>query len=149
MQFTLPARSANRLKALILILMSIFFFQKFYSGQLFYYIGPRFSWLSIVAVLLFIVLAQAYTSRRGADEPNAHPHGGEHPHDNERVSSWPLVIVALPLLLGVIIPARPLDAAAVSNRGVSTELTSAADVSNQVRSEEHTSELQSPTNLVC
>jgi putative membrane protein len=118
-------RSADRLKALLLILMAIFFAEKFVSGKLYYYIGPRFSWLVIVAVALLIVLAGAYNlvgQQDGSDKSNnVHDHP-DLEHSHERASIWPLVIVALPLVLGVVIPARPLGASAVSTRGMSTDV---------------------------
>lgn len=140
---TLPPRIANRLKALVLILMAMFFMQKFVSGELYYYIGPRFGWLTLVAIVLFILLAGGYNLIRGtdgedhdhdhADHDHAdHHHDHDHDHDHEGISLWTLLIVVLPLVLGVVVPARPLDASAVGNRGVSTSLASASDVSGSV-----------------
>jgi putative membrane protein len=114
-------RAAQRFKALILILMAIFFAEKFVSGKLYYYIGPRFSWLAVVAVMLLIVLAGAYnlTGKR-RDEHDEHEHEQGHEHGTATV--WPLLIVALPLVLGVVIPAQPLGATAIATRGVATDL---------------------------
>lgn len=111
-------QSADRLKALILILMAIFFAQLFVSGRLFYYIGPRFSWLCIVAICLFIVLAGAYklVDREGNDTHHDHEDTGT---VQPRTSIWSLLIPALPLILAVIIPSRPLGATAALTRGVS------------------------------
>src|SRR5690242_16712970 len=99
-------RTVNRYKALLLILTAIFLTEKFVSGTLYYYVGPRLSWLSIVAIALLIILAGAYDLvgrqvENDDHELHAHTDGGSH-------SVWPLVIVALPLALGVIIPVRPL-----------------------------------------
>src|SRR5437868_7141343 len=96
-------RAGTRLKALILILMAIFFAQKFASGKLYYYIGPRFAWLAIVAVALLIVLAGAYNLTGKGDDEHQHDHDHadhEHSHDasGERASVWSLVVVALPLV---------------------------------------------------
>jgi uncharacterized repeat protein (TIGR03943 family) len=136
MERGLSARGANRLKALILVLLAIFFAEKFVSGKLYYYIGPRFGWLSVLAVALFIALANAYGIFDSRDEDGGHDHhrAHDHHHDHDQTggSGWKLLIVALPLILGVLVPARPLDATAVSTRGVSTQLTSAADVSDTV-----------------
>lgn len=142
MERGLSARGATRLKALILVLLAIFFAEKFVSGRLYYYIGPRFGWLSVLAVALFIALANAYGifDSRDEDGDHEHDHGHhhasahdhDHEHDHTGGSGWRLLIVALPLILGVLVPAKPLDATAVSTRGVSTQLTSAADVSDTV-----------------
>ena len=130
---TLSNRMYKRLQALILVLMAIFFAQKFWSGQLYYYIGPRFGWLSLVAIVLLIGIAGAYNlTRHGDDDDDDHHHHDhdhhDHDHDHgESRSAWPLVLVALPLILGVAIPPTPLGASAVSARGMSTDIAIAAD----------------------
>lgn len=133
MRATLPVRVANRFKASILILMAIFFAEKYVSGKLHYYISPRFGWLALLAVVLFIALGSAYNligGKSGGEEKH-HEHA-DHAHGG--VSAWTLVVVALPLILGLIIPAKPLDAAAVSSRGVATEMAGAADAGDRVLS---------------
>jgi putative membrane protein len=119
-------RTANRLKALLLILMALFFADKLVSGKLYYYIGPRFAWLAILAVALLIMLAGAYNlvEKRDVAEQD-HDHQG-HDHSHDQASVWPLLIVAIPLVLGVVIPAQPLGASAVSTRGVSTDVAVAS-----------------------
>ncbi len=118
----------NRLKALILILLAIFFFQKFYSGTLFYYIGPRFTWLAVVAAMLLIALAGSFNLvDLQHSEAGVPLHRSEHDPGHEQANAWPLLIVALPLILGWLIPARPLGANAVPNRGISTSVATAAD----------------------
>lgn len=122
----IPARTLDRLKALVLILMAIFFAEKLASGRLYFYIGPRFAWLSVLAIALFIMLAGAYNlvsnqKVSSHSEPSAH----EHNHSSAeggKASVWPLVIVALPLVLGTLIPAQPLGASAISSRGVTTDI---------------------------
>jgi putative membrane protein len=128
-------RTATRLKALILILMAIFFAEKFASGKLYYYIGPRFAWLAIVAVALLILLAGAYNLIGKGKEDHHHDHADhDHHYDpsSERASIWPLVVVALPLALGVIVPAQPLGASAVSTRGISTDVAAAGGSENRL-----------------
>src|SRR5688572_29771000 len=118
-------RTAIRLKALLLILMAMFFAQKFWSGKLYYYIGPRFAWLAIVAVVLLIILAGSYNLLEKREEHNHDDHDS-HDHHHDKASVWSLVIVALPLVLGVVIPAQPLGASAISSRGVSTDVALAS-----------------------
>jgi putative membrane protein len=103
-----------RLRALILILTAIYLAQNLARGTLYYYIGPRFGWLAILAVILLIVIAGAYHLVERREE------GHDPSQEDERTSAWPLVILALPLLLGVIVPARPLGASAAANRGITT-----------------------------
>jgi uncharacterized repeat protein (TIGR03943 family) len=120
----MTAQAIRRFKALILILMALFFAEKYVSGKLYFYIGPRFGWLAIVAVGLLVLLAGSYNLVARQRE------GHDHDHDEgERAPIWPLLIVALPLALGTIIPARPLGASAVPNRGVATDMAVAVDQS--------------------
>jgi putative membrane protein len=119
-------RTANRLKALLLILMALFFAEKFWSGKLYYYIGPRFAWLAIVAVGLLIILAGAYNLVEEKAEHNHDDHEGDH---HGKASWWPLIITALPLVLGMVIPAKPLGASAIDARGVSMDVAVASGTS--------------------
>jgi putative membrane protein len=152
----LRRRTAIRLKALILILTAIFFAYKFVNGTLYYYIGPRFGWLTLVAVALLILIGGAYNLVEGEGDPaddapgeGVHAHQGHdhahqydgHQHDDHHDHSthdhhahhhspanwWPLLLVSLPLMLGTLVPAQPLGASAISNRGVNTEVAVAAD----------------------
>jgi putative membrane protein len=128
----------------VLILLAIFFAEKLVSGRLYYYIGPRFSWLSVLAIGLFIILANGYqpTARGGegdeadgeADHAHEHDHEQAHDHSHGSPTLWPIAVVALPLILGVLIPARPLGASAVSSRGVSTDYAASADRSDSTLS---------------
>lgn len=114
-------QSLDRLKALVLILMAIFFAEKLASGKLFYYIGPRFSWLSLVAVALFIILAGSYNlvGERHSEEEHDHQD-----HNHSRVPFGSLLITALPLILGTIIPPSPLGASAVATRSTANAAAS-------------------------
>ncbi|MGQ0603389.1 MAG: TIGR03943 family putative permease subunit, partial [Anaerolineales bacterium] len=40
------------------------------------------------------------------------------PHAPDRFPVWTVLLVALPVLLGIVVPARPLGASAVDNKGV-------------------------------
>lgn len=142
----LRERTAIRLKALIVILMAIFFAYQFVTGTLYYYIGPRFGWLTIVAVALLILIGGSYHLVEGqedpaGDAPHTHGHGhhggdhtphensarDHHTHDHAPAGWWPLLLVSLPLMLGILVPAQPLGASAISNRGVNTEVAATAD----------------------
>ena len=105
-------QSLDRLKALILILMAIFFTDLLVSGKLFFYIGPRFSWLSLLAVILFIILAGSYklVGKPSSDVDHDHQHG--------KAPIGPVVTTALPLILGMLIPPSPLGASAISTHSV-------------------------------
>lgn len=102
-------------KTFLLLGMGVYFIVNIASGNLTNYINERFSWLSYVAVVLFLLLgaASAYElwRNRGHQHEHHHDHDDEHSHTP---LSWPvLAVVAIPLLLGTLIPSRPLGSAAV------------------------------------
>lgn len=111
------------LKTVILLALGAYFAYNITSGNLTNYINERFAWLSYVAVALFMVLglASAWDLWRGRE----HHH---HEHDHEHISWRALAVVAIPLLLGTLIPSRPLGAQAVNgdisvNAAVSANVT--------------------------
>jgi uncharacterized repeat protein (TIGR03943 family) len=111
----------NTVKGAVLFLFAIFFADKYWSGKLYYYIGPRFGWLAALTAGLFVVMALFY-NRVNPIHDDAHPNH-DHEHDHERNASiWTLVIVSVPLILGTLVPARPLGASAIANQGVSTNI---------------------------
>ena len=125
------ARTVEALKALILVGTAIFFADKLFNGTLYYYIAPRFAWLVLLAVVLLIALAQSYGlfnkgQEAEGDAAHDHRHHGEAAHSHARPSMWPLLIVAMPLILGVAVPAQPLGTSAIANRGISNEIAFAA-----------------------
>lgn len=114
----LPARAFNRFKALLLVLLALFFVQRWASGELFYYVAPRFGWLAPVAAAILIALAGSYNLASQQDDSSDDGPHHEVEHTHRPTGVWPLAIVALPLVLGVIVPARPLGAGAAAARGV-------------------------------
>ncbi|MBI3242758.1 MAG: TIGR03943 family protein [Chloroflexi bacterium] len=111
------------LQALILAALGMFFLYKIWSGTLYWYINQRFTALTLIAALGFLALAQAVLARRKqATAETHHEHDGHDHHDHEhpRLPVWSLWVVALPVLLGVLLPAKPLGSAAIANRGVNT-----------------------------
>jgi uncharacterized repeat protein (TIGR03943 family) len=111
------------LKMAILLALGAYFAYNITSGNLTNYINERFTWLSYVAVALFMMLglASAWDLWRGRE----HHH---HDHDHEHISWRALAVVAIPLVLGTLIPSRPLGAQAVNgdisvNAAVSSNVT--------------------------
>lgn len=100
----------NSIKALVLIALGLFLYSRYAGGQLAFYINERFSWLTLFAAIGFLVLAFSYRYGRQVNDPT------------RAVVGWGgLFLVALPVLLGVLVPPKPLGAAAMSNRDVSLE----------------------------
>ena len=115
-------RIYKTLQALILAGLGIFLLQKIWSGTLFWYISNRFFLLTLLAALGFLILAQSILpKRRPASAGVEHYEHDEHaPTHGESSPVWGLVVVALPVILGMLVPAKPLGAAAIANKGVNT-----------------------------
>ncbi|RMG76294.1 MAG: DUF1980 domain-containing protein, partial [Chloroflexi bacterium] len=118
-------------QALILIGLAFYFAFIVLSGRWAFYIDPRFQWLSVVAVLLFTLLALSHLFGSSRSETNL-----DDPLQDEHTKVVPLSIVVLliPLILGFIIPARPLGASAIKTRGIDTDFSSITLSANSNRS---------------
>jgi putative membrane protein len=122
-------RWRNIVKGVVLFLFAIFLADKYWSGKLYYYIGPRFGWLAALAAGLFVAIAIFYNRAGPLCDDDLH----NHQHDHERETPvWILIVVSAPLVLGTLVPARPLGASAVANQGVSMNV--AAPSSNALTS---------------
>lgn len=117
------------LQALILGTTGLFFLYKIWSGSLYWYINERFLVLVLFAAIALLVLAQmliAARYRRLSDDNHIHTDvlqvesGHVHDHPPRGKFPWGLILLALPVLLGILIPARPLGASAVANKGLLT-----------------------------
>ncbi len=111
------------IKALLLIGLGIYFVYNIASGNILNYVNARFAWLSYVAAALFLLIGTFSIWHLLADR--AHADDDHHDHQHEPISWGVLAILAVPLVLGTLIPSKPLGAEAVSG-GVS--LTSSATV---------------------
>ncbi|MBL8161518.1 MAG: TIGR03943 family protein [Anaerolineae bacterium] len=108
------------LKTGLLFGLALYFVYNILSGNLANYINQRFAWLSYVAVVLFVLLGAASLLellRRDAHEHHDHEghehHDHDHDHDHSSVSWVALAVVAVPLVLGTLIPSQPLGATAI------------------------------------
>ena len=118
-------------QAIALAGSGLMFYSKLSDGTLFFYINQRFAWLSLVAAILYVALAltviysvlrdRHLTLRKPATdkaqvvwlEPSK-ARGRLHAR-----ASWLAVgLLALPAVLSLLAPARPLGASAISNRGI-------------------------------
>lgn len=117
----LSQRTYRTLQALALAALGIFLLQKIWSGTLYWYISNRFLLLTLAAAIGFLALAQTILPRRRPD--GADPELGRQedaPAHGQRQPVWGLLVVVLPVLLGIVVPARPLGAAAIANKGINT-----------------------------
>lgn len=109
-------RSFRTYQALLLGALGIFLFSKVMDGRVLLYINRRFVLLVLLGALALIFLAQLVLRERPSpemDEAEAH-----HDHDHHHRSGLGLFLLALPLLIGMLVPERPLGALALSTRGV-------------------------------
>ncbi len=114
------------LKTALLFGLALYFIYNIVTGNLSNYINIRFVWLSYVAVALFGLLAaaNAYRLLRGTP-PEQSPYRLNMTHT--RISWSVLAITAIPLVLGTLIPSRPLGAAAISGDSFNTSALASAD----------------------
>ncbi|MFN8457737.1 MAG: TIGR03943 family protein [Anaerolineae bacterium] len=121
------------IKAIVLILMGLFLYWQIYNGTLLYYISERFAWLTLLAAIGFIIVGASYRYR--AAPVHDHEHDHEHASHQHGNLSWAgLLLIALPVILGLLIPPKPLGAAAMSNRefGVGSVTSATAPKTNQL-----------------
>jgi len=123
---TLSIRTYRALQAALLAGLGLFMLHKLWTGTLYWYINQRFWLLILLAAVGFLVLARVVLPGRRESEPpdhqpdGEHEHDAEHDHDHGTPRAWGLLFLAVPLLLAVVIPARPLGSSAISNRGINT-----------------------------
>jgi uncharacterized repeat protein (TIGR03943 family) len=118
-------------KAVLLLATGLYFAWVIASGNLPNYINERFAWLSYVAAGILLLLG-AYSiwgllrpARNQPDDPLLQLVSAR--QEEHRPISWGvLAIVAFPLVLGTLIPSRPLGAESVGS--ISTSAMSAANV---------------------
>ncbi|MBC8100681.1 MAG: TIGR03943 family protein [Armatimonadetes bacterium] len=99
-------------RVMILVGLAVYFAYNIVTGNLSNYINERFAWLSYLAVLLFGVLGAVSLAAMRRGEHLHHDHEG-HDHAHSPIGWGIIAITAAPLLLGVLIPSRPLGAESV------------------------------------
>ncbi|MEA4906063.1 MAG: TIGR03943 family protein [Anaerolineaceae bacterium] len=132
-------RTYRTFQALVLAALGLFLLQRVWSGSVLLYINQRFVLLVLFASIGFLVLSQTVLRERplpGAaddDDPaqaqeeagEEHEHDGhEHEHDHDHSGQdmrWGLWLVALPVILGLLVPVRSLGTSALANRGITTD----------------------------
>jgi uncharacterized repeat protein (TIGR03943 family) len=117
----MPKRLYRSLQALLLLGLCLFLISKVINNQLLWYINLRFVTLTLIGILFLAILAQRLFSEvlhlRRETVEHEHDHHDDHDHAPSPINLW---IMLIPLLLGILIPAKPLDASAVSAKGLTT-----------------------------
>ncbi|HCR70565.1 MAG TPA: TIGR03943 family protein [Anaerolineae bacterium] len=112
-------RMARSFQGLILLGLCIFFASKTINGQLTWYINARFIPLTLFGILFLAILAQtvfAEVRRSRAEDKEEHEHH-HHEHEHSPAGLW---VMLIPLLIGILIPPRPLDSSAFTSKGFNT-----------------------------
>ena len=106
-------------QALLLLGLFVFLIGKIISNQLNWYINLRFITLTQIGILFLAVLA--LTLFMEVRLARTHVGDEEHAHDHDHVPApLNLWIMLIPLLVGVLIPAKPLESLAVSSKGLTS-----------------------------
>jgi putative membrane protein len=124
-------RAYRTFQGLVLAALGIFLLSKLWDGSVLLYINQRFVWLVVFAAVGLVILSQVVLQNRppaqlehnDCHDHVGHDHAGHEHHDgHESVSGWNLWWLALPVLLGLLVPARPLGASALATRGITTNV---------------------------
>jgi uncharacterized repeat protein (TIGR03943 family) len=131
------SRVQNAVKALLLLGLGLFLYSRLAGGTLVFYINERFFGYTLFAFLGLLAVGLSYPiiRRKGtetrAPAPEAQLKGIDYqyhdlaPHDHTRDHRITLVgafVVALPIILGIFVPPRPLGAAALETRELNLDL---------------------------
>ncbi len=119
-------RTYRTLQALVLAGLGIFLIARIGDGRILLYINQRFIFLTLGGALAFLLIAQTVMRTRPPAEDEEHdplrPEDGvEHDfHEHGKRDGLALWVIALPLLVGVLLPVRPLGSTAAATRGMNT-----------------------------
>lgn len=105
------------IQAFVLLAIAAFLEAKLLTGKLDLYINLRFAPLTVFAIIALVLMAFALMRSPKVESEHDDRDENEHSHSHS-VSISALVFLLIPVLVGVLIPARPLDAAAATTRGV-------------------------------
>jgi putative membrane protein len=136
MRFLQSERFQGLLKAILLLGTGMFLYGRIANGTLYYYINERFAGFTLFGVVGLMAVGLAYQFGKKSADPSEHGHRDhdhtqqEHAHDHTghaHALSWGgALLVALPVVLGLVVPPRPLGAAALDNRKVVLGVESSA-----------------------
>lgn len=108
-------------QGLIFLGLFLFLIAKVMNNQLYWYINTRFIILTqigiVVLLILAVILFKVSTNKHSDHHDEERHHDQDHDHQPASFNLW---IMMVPLLIGVLIPAKPLDSTAVSAKGLTT-----------------------------
>lgn len=114
------------IKALLLLGMGLFLYSRIANGSIYFYINERFIIYTFAAAIILVLVGISYPRRprthqhadyQHDEHSHAHMHEHAHGHEHHHTLSWTAVLVlSLPILLGLLVPPKPLGVAALENR---------------------------------
>lgn len=124
----MPNRLIRSFQGLILLSLCLFFAYKAVNGQLTWYINARFIPLTLFGIIFLAILAQTlFAEVRRSRQQDGNEHDHHHEHNHNSVGLW---IMLIPLAIGILIPARPLDSSAFDSKGLNTNAPLVSDDSS-------------------
>lgn len=124
MKLVQSERLQGLVKAILLLGTGMFLYGRIANGTLFYYINERFAGFTLFGVVGLLAVGLAYQfgkkpAVQDTHEHHNHEHHHDHSHEHSHALSWGgALLVALPVILGLAVPPRPLGASALDNREV-------------------------------
>lgn len=111
------------LKTIALAGLGVYLFSRLADGSVYFYINQRFVSLTLLASVGFILVGASLYRRpshhHAHDEMGDGSHDHDHTdHDHSHLTWFGLLIILLPLILGWLVPPKPLGANAFSNREI-------------------------------
>ncbi|MCS6872280.1 MAG: TIGR03943 family protein [Anaerolineae bacterium] len=124
-------RTRRWFQAALMLLLGLYLLETLLTGEIAYYINERFNWLAGLAGFILIALGtvNVIVLLSEPEQNKVTPHSA--PNLLQDVPSaahsmtarwYVLVILSVPLLFGIFLPAQPLGAAAINNSGVTFAL---------------------------
>ena len=111
--------------------LGLFLLGSLLSGTFYWYLSERLLWLVVISTVIFLAIPVILVTGQTKAAPHGHAHRPDEPAGEPEATHIPmrrLVLMALPLILGVLVPARPLSAVAVTTKSLNN--TAALSVGN-------------------
>jgi uncharacterized repeat protein (TIGR03943 family) len=117
------------LQGMILAVLGLFLLTRVWNGTILYYINQRFVLLVVFAGIGLMAVAQIMLQDRArliqgerveSDGEHEHDHEHDHKHEHGAGRGWNLWWVALPVIIGLLVPAQALGTSVLANRGINT-----------------------------
>jgi uncharacterized repeat protein (TIGR03943 family) len=114
------------IKTLLLVALGVFLYSRIANGTLYYYINERFAIFTVIGVVGLLLLGVSYRWEKPQPPGDTDDQEHEHEHHSQALSWGGALIVALPVILGLLVTPKPLGSAALANRDVTLSMNESA-----------------------